>query len=147
MFITRGALATIPLGFDKMGIVLTPVVYIPMENDQIATYLSFFGSVLTVSVGVPYLFHQVFRAASGKMTGYFGNPSNHRQPQPVRAGAGAAGHTMNFQAGPRMGATVYMGRETISIGSYPDHDSVIDDPTSRRTKARLFLDASHYDLE
>ncbi|MCH8987823.1 MAG: FHA domain-containing protein [Chloroflexi bacterium] len=147
MFITAGAVATIPLGFDNMGIVLTPVVYIPMANDQIATYLSFFGSVLTVSVGVPYLFHQVFRAASGKITGYFGNPSNYRQPQPAPAGAGAAGHTMNFQAGPRMGETVNMGQGTISIGRSPDNDIVIDDPTVSRKHARLVFDGNQYIVE
>jgi hypothetical protein len=100
VIVTAGAIATLPLGLDKMGVVLTPVVYIPMENDQIATYLSFFGSVVAVSVGVPYLFHQVSRAASGKMTRYLGNPGMYSQPQPVPAGVGAAGRTMNFQAGP-----------------------------------------------
>ncbi|MDA1129605.1 MAG: FHA domain-containing protein, partial [Chloroflexi bacterium] len=147
MFITAGAVATIPLGFDKMGIVLTPVVYIPMENDQISTYLSFFGSVLTVSVGVPYLFHQVFRAASGKVTGYLGNASMYRQPQPAPAGAAGAGHTMNFQAGPRMGETVNMGRETISIGRSPENDIVIDDPTVSRKHARVVFDGNQYVVE
>ena len=147
MFITAGAVATIPLGFDKMGIVLTPVVYIPMENDQIATYLSFFGSVLTVSVGVPYLFHQVFRAASGKVTGYLGNASMFRQPQPAPAGAGGAGHTMNFQAGPRMGETVNLGREAINIGRSPDNDIVIDDPSVSRKHARVVFDGDQYVVE
>lgn len=147
MVITAGAVATIPLGLDKMGVVLTPVVYIPMENDQIATYLSFFGSVLAVLVGVPYLFHQVFRAASGKVTGYLGNTSMYRQPQPTPAGAGAAGHTINFQAGPRMGETVKMGRETISIGRSPDNDIVIDDPTVSRKHARLVFDGNQYIVE
>ena len=147
MAITAGAVATIPLGFDKMGIDLTPVVYIPMSNDQVATYLSFFGSVLAVSVGVPYLFHQVFRAASGKVTGYLGNASMYRQPQPAPAGAGAAGQTMSFQTGPRTGETVEMGRETISIGRSPDNDIVIDDPTVSRKHARLVFDGNQYVVE
>ena len=48
--IMAGALATIPLGLDKMGFNLVTTLDIPMGNDQVATYLSFFGSVLAVSV-------------------------------------------------------------------------------------------------
>ena len=96
MVITAGAVATLPLGLDQMGIVLIPVVYIPMGNDQVATYLSFFGSVLAVSVGVPYLFHQVLRTASGKVPGFLGSSSQYRSSQPAHAG-GAGGHTNRYR--------------------------------------------------
>ena len=68
--ITAGAVATLPLGLGKMGIDLTSGIDIPMDNDQLATYLNFFGSVLAVSVGVPYLFHHVVGAVSTKAVSY-----------------------------------------------------------------------------
>ncbi|MDA1129748.1 MAG: FHA domain-containing protein [Chloroflexi bacterium] len=148
--IMAGAVATIPLGLDKMGVNLVTALDIPMANDQVATYLSFFGSVLAVSVGVPFLFREVFRASSGKVTEYLGKTNVYQQPQPAAATPAAGnmgGNTMDFQTGPRMGQTVDMGQKTLNIGRSPDNDIVVDDPTVSRHHARVTFDGNQYLIE
>ena len=147
--ITAGAVATIPLGLDKMGIDLANTLDLPMGNDQVATYLSFFGSVLAVSVGVPYLFREVFRASSGKVTEYLGRTNHYRQPQPAASTpmGNGGGDTMDFKTGPKMGERVDLGAETLSIGRSPDNDIVVDDPTVSRHHARVTFDGNQYHIE
>ena len=64
--ITAGVVGSMPLGFAKMGLEL------PVYNDQVLTYISFFGTVLAISVGTPYLFYHVLRAATGKHSKFVG---------------------------------------------------------------------------
>ena len=72
--VAGGTVATLPLGLSKMGIA------VPVYDPQLAAYLSFFGAVAVVGLGVPYLFSQILRSTSGKkstytgLTGQFDNP-------------------------------------------------------------------------
>ena len=60
--VTTGFLATIPLGLVRLGFT------IPNINAEVITYLNFLGAIVTLGVGIPYLFHQVLRVASGQHT-------------------------------------------------------------------------------
>ena len=81
------------------------------------------------------------------MTEYLGRTNLYQQPQPVAATPAGNGNTMYFQAGPRMGQTVYMGTETLNIGRSPDNDIVVDDPTVSRHHARVAFDGNQYFVE
>ena len=154
--ITAGVLSSMPLGFARMGLEL------PVYNDQVLTYLSFFGTVLAISVGTPYIFYHVLRAAAGKHYKYVGETVQFAGPQGghagnntplTREGTGPIAkepvgqNTLDFTAGPRVGQTVNIGAKTISIGRSPDNDIVVDDPTVSRHHARITVQDGKYQVQ
>ena len=66
LVVTMGLVLSLPLGLYKMGVVT------PSQTDQFMTYLNFLGATTSVGIGVPYLFHQLLRAASGRYSFYAG---------------------------------------------------------------------------
>ena len=142
MTITAGVVGSMPLGFAKMGIEL------PVYNDQVLTYLSFFGTVLAIAVGTPYLFYQTLRAASGKHYKFVGDTGQFAGPQGDYVAKEPVGqNTLDFTAGPRAGQTVNIGAKTISIGRSPDNDIVVDDPTVSRHHARITVQDGKYQVQ
>ena len=156
IIVTAGVLASMPLGLAKMGIL------IPFGNDQVFTYLNFFGTVLTIAISVPYLFHHVLKGKSSKDSVYQGQSGI--VSQPVLAAAGAViseradrtgnldrGHlgqnTLKFQAGPKAGDTIGIGHRTYSVGRSPDNDIVIDDATVSRHHAQITFDDNNFYIE
>ena len=140
--ITAGVVSSMPLGFAKMGLEL------PVYNDQVLTYLSFFGTVLAIAVGTPYLFYQTLRAASGKHYKFVGDTGQFAGPQGDYVAKEPVGqNTLDFTAGPRAGQTVNIGAKTISIGRSPDNDIVVDDPTVSRHHARITVQDGKYQVQ
>ena len=86
--VAGGTVATLPLGLSNMGIPV--LVYDP----QLTAYLSFFGAVAVVGLGVPYLFSQILRSTSGKkstytgLTGQFDNPVATKMEASAKEGMG-----------------------------------------------------------
>jgi len=129
LLVTAGTLATLPLGLSKMGI------EVPIYDDQLTAYLSFFGAVAVVGIGVPYLFSQILRSASGKnstytgLTGQFGNAGFATAGASANGGAGQTmdfggdapnQNTLNFRSGPKAGDTINIGPKTMTVGRSPD---------------------------
>ena len=140
--VTAGVVGSMPLGLAKMGIEL------PVYNDQVLTYLSFFGTVLAIAVGTPYLFYQTLRAASGKHYKFVGDTGQFAGPQGDYVAKEPVGqNTLDFTAGPRAGQTVNIGAKTISIGRSPDNDIVVDDPTVSRHHARITVQDGKYQVQ
>ena len=139
LVIFAGMLGTMPLGLAQMGIV------IPADNDHVVALLSFIGTILTVGIAVPYIFHQTLRAASGKHSKYIGETVHFTTPDVTKVAdthvptqvADAAStvkepvgkNTLDFTSGPKAGETVNFGAKTLSIGRSEDNDIVVDDPT------------------
>ena len=157
LVIFAGMLGTMPLGLAQMGIV------IPAENDHVIALLSFIGTVLTVGVAVPYIFHQTLRAASGKHSKYIGETVQFTTPEVVKvADTSVATHvtavtptieepismdTLSFTAGPKAGETVNLGSKTLTIGRSEDNDIVVDDPTVSRHHAKVTYTDGKYQIE
>jgi hypothetical protein len=86
--VAGGTVAALPLGLSKTGI------EVPVYGDQLTEYLSFFGAVAAMGIGVPYLFSQILRSASGKnstytgLTGHFDNLVGPTAGASVKGGAG-----------------------------------------------------------
>jgi pSer/pThr/pTyr-binding forkhead associated (FHA) protein len=151
-----GTVATLPLGLSKMGIAF------PVYDPQLTAYLSFFGAVAVVGLGVPYLFSQILRSTSGKNSTYTGLTGQFDNPVAATAGASANGgmgqtrdfggdapnqNTLNFQSGPKAGDTINIGPKTMTVGRSPDNDIVIDDPTVSRQHARITFDGNQFYVE
>ena len=146
-----GTVATLPLGLSNMGIPF------PSYDPQLTAYLSFFGAVTVVGLGVPYLFRQILRSTSGKTSTYTGLTRQFGRTGAATAGAnGDKGHTMdfgsdnptqhtlNFRSGPKAGDTINIGPKTMTVGRSPDNDIVIDDPTVSRQHARSTYDGNKF---
>ena len=91
--VAGATVATIPLGLAKMGI------DVGVYNDPLTAYLSFFGAIVAVGIGVPYLFHQILRSSAGKESTYTGITGLFTTPVPAAATAGTSGstsHTMDL---------------------------------------------------
>ena len=156
MAILTGALATLPLGLIKMGI------EIPVNNEHVLALLSFIGTVLTIALAVPYIFHHTLRAASGKHSKYIGetvnfgasnktgvpnSPVSTQGAQAVNEPVGMNMNTLDFTSGPKAGQTVNFGAKTIRIGRSEDNDVVVDDPTVSRHHARITCQDGKYTIE
>ena len=154
--VAGGTLATLPLGLSKMGIPV--LVYDP----QLTAYLSFFGAVTVVGLGVPYLFSQILRSTSGKkstytgLTGQFDNPVATKMGVKANEGMGQTmdlgvdspvQNTLNFRSEPKAGDTINIGPKTMTVGRSPDNDIVIDDPTVSRKHARITFDGNQFYVE
>ena len=154
--VAGGTVATLPLGLSKMGIAS------PIYDEQLMAYLSFFGAVAVVGLGVPYLLSQILRSASGKNSTYTGLTGQFSTPPFATAGASANGgtgqtmgmggdapvqNTLNFRSGPKAGDTINIGPKTMTVGRSPDNDIVIDDPTVSRKHARITFDGNRFYVE
>ena len=157
LVIFAGMLGTMPLGLAQMGIV------IPADNDHVVALLSFIGTILTVGIAVPYIFHQTLRAASGKHSKYIGETVHFTTPDVTKIAdthvptqvADAAStvkepvgkNTLDFTSGPKAGETVNFGAKTISIGRAENNDIVVDDPTVSRHHAKVTYQDGKYTIE
>jgi pSer/pThr/pTyr-binding forkhead associated (FHA) protein len=154
--VAGGTVATLPLGLSKMGIAF------PVYDPQLTAYLSFFGAVAVVGIGVPYLFSQILRSTSGKkstytgLTGQFDNPVATKMGVKANEGMGQTmdfggdspvQNTLNFRSGPKAGDTINIGPKTMTVGRSPDNDIVIDDPTVSRQHARITYDGNKFYVE
>ena len=156
LLVTAGTVATLPLGLSKMGI------EVPVYDPQLTAYLSFFGAVAVVGLGVPYLFSQILRSTSGKKSTYTGLTGQFDNPVATKMEASAKGemgetmdfggdapnqNTLNFRSGPKAGDTINIGPKTMTVGRSPDNDIVIDDPTVSRQHARITFDGNQFYVE
>ena len=161
--VVAGAMvATLPLGLAKMGI------DVGVYNDPFTAYLSFFGAIVAVGVGVPYLFHQILRSSAGKESTYTGITGRFTRPVPVAETVGTGGftaqtmdctnnnetnsgspvhNTLDFRTGPMTGQTMDVGLKTFTVGRSPDNDIVINDPTVSRNHARITFDGTQFQIE
>ena len=161
--VVAGAMvATLPLGLAKMGI------DVGVYNDPLTAYLSFFGAIVAVGIGVPYLFHQILRSSAGKESTYTGVTGRFTRPVPAAETAGTGGftaqtmdftnsneansdspvhNTLDFRTGPRAGDTMNIGPKTFTVGRSPDNDVVIDDPTVSRQHARITYNGNQFYVE
>ena len=161
--VVAGAMvATLPLGLAKMGI------DVGVYNDPFTAYLSFFGAIVAVGVGVPYLFHQILRSSAGKESTYTGITGRFTRPVPVAETTVTGGftaqtmdstnnnetnsdspvhNTLDFRTGPMTGQTMDVGLKTFTVGRSPDNDIVINDPTVSRNHARITFDGTQFQIE
>ena len=140
--------ATVPLGLAKMGI------DVGVYNDPFTAYLSFFGAIVAVGIGVPYLFHQILRSSAGKESTYTGVTGRFTRPVPAAETPGTGGftaqtmdftnsneansdspvhNTLDFRTGPRAGDTMNIGPKTMTVGRSPVRTLSVNEATSRRT--------------
>ena len=146
--IIGGVVAAMPLGLYQLGIIipLHTDIDLSLTRHELFTYLSFYGTVISVGVSVPYLFHQVMTATSAKYTASMKQVGQHVQTSsfpkpgtetPVRnavsveenstnlANTGAS--TLVFGSGPDAGKTMALNNHTYTIGE------------NSLTKLRLYL--------
>ena len=165
--VATGFIATLPLGLIQLGF------DIPRSNDETIAYLSFLGSIVAIGVGIPYFFHQMLRAASGRYTTYVGKTVQYTGSHAIRQ-TGAAGEAVESTGdksdflsdiSPQTsatkeentvpatvtwvadGRTVGLGSGTTTIGRASDNDIVIDDPTVSRYHAQITHTNGGYYLE
>jgi len=151
-------LASVPLGLTKMGIPLS-ILSITVANEQTATYLSFFGTVFTIAIGVPYLFHQTLCAVSGKHSKYVGYTVQSKSyTNPKSDGITIADSNSNNGelradcltmdgVGVAKAENETVVPSPVSIGRSPDNDIVLDDPTVSRYHATVTFDGSTYQVK
>ena len=139
------AVASVPLGLEQVGF------DVGLDNDEVATYLNFLGTVLAVVISVPCLIfmgiNSVFggspksQDATGTAFGAYGTTGQFGEA------SDSSSNTLTFTAGPRNGDTVNVGSQTLTIGRSPDNDIVIDDPTVSRHHARVTVADGKYRIE
>ena len=150
--LSAGVIATLPLGFSKLGINIPMYDGVIGLTDQMVAYLSFLGSALAVGIGVPYLFYETLREPLVNMATHLGNtlqtPRQGASKQPMEFdGAASENGTLTFQAGTKSGETVNIGEGTFTIGRSANNDLVVDDPTVSRFHARITVDNGRYNIE
>lgn len=153
-----GTLCATPLGLYHMGIII-PVhtdIDLSVSRNDLFTYMNFYGTVLSIGIAVPFLFHQMRVAKTGKYMDYLGQTGIFNRKESIRLSAAndyqtlftgnepaihnqaqTTGQTLKFEKGPRAGETLNLGVKTYTVGRSADNDIVIDDPTVSRSHAKI----------
>jgi len=158
--VSIGFMATLPLGLLKLGFA------IPKSDPDLITYLSFSGTILAIGVGVPYLFHQTLRAASGLYSTYIGKTVQYPEASP-QGKVDQADETVKMESEVRetdtevlaesnpgakitfsgTGRTAHLGVRETTIGRASDNDIVVDDPTVSRYHAKVTQGTNGFYIE
>lgn len=160
--VTIGLVATLPLGLMKLGFIIPP------NNTDFSTYLNFLGAIVSIGVGLPYLFHQTLRAASGQHTTDGGKYEGKtvRFPDHKMDGTGRISPSngklaandyveeddLDMNGSPQLtvvgtGREIELGSGKMTIGRALDNDIVIEDPTVSRYHARISRGESGFRVE